>query len=361
MVRNIFLIGLLVMGVIGCNSEVGECNLDDPSFGPAALSITYRAADGLPMFEGQALVQSTCGNGSFCHSPAAERGERFGVPKGLDFDVSLACDDQDPSCISTQTCSEGSSSEYCTRLARLEDGQQRALGLGRNFVSQVKSGSMPPGAAGKKVRDPASWARPPNADPLPSIDSKEGKEIVRNWIACGAPVVARTETPPTPDDQSQPCPSFADEVCIYRGPVVVPDPTWSSIYFEQFMDSCVTCHAPANGASDLNPDRAGEPIPGGASPAGLAALDLSGSDPTDTSEWAFESHARVVGVPASAAGDCSGEGTLVVAGDPAVSLLVQKLRNEQTCGDPMPQNGDLLLNDVISVVEQWITDGAAND
>ena len=96
-----------VAGVGGCKRDLGECNLDgqtsrmgSPISGPAALDIAYHFTDGLPMYEGQALVQSTCGNGQFCHSPAAVGGDRIGVPAGLNFDVALACTDetQDPSC-----------------------------------------------------------------------------------------------------------------------------------------------------------------------------------------------------------------------------------------------------------------------
>ena len=63
---------LIVMTtVVGCKRDLGECNLDGqtqdgrPIPGPAAFDIAYRLTDGLPMYEGQALVQSTCGNGQF--------------------------------------------------------------------------------------------------------------------------------------------------------------------------------------------------------------------------------------------------------------------------------------------------------
>ena len=67
----------LITSVIGCKRDLGECNLDGqtpdghPISGPAAFDIAYRLTDGLPMYEGQALIQSTCGDGSFCHAPAA--------------------------------------------------------------------------------------------------------------------------------------------------------------------------------------------------------------------------------------------------------------------------------------------------
>ncbi len=370
MVRRVLLLSSLAILGTGCKAAVGECNLEDPFAGPAALSVAYRASDGLPMIEGQALVQSTCGNGAFCHSPAAVRADRFGVPKGLDFDLSLACNDQDPSCAGVQSCNVAGGSQYCTDLARLEANQRRTLGLAQDFVTQVKSGAMPPGKAGQRVRDLGDWVRGTTGTALPSIDSKDGREIVRNWVACGAPVIARTEEAPDPDnppvcgnlgESECECQSVDEEFCVLRGPVDIPDPTWSSIFFEVVLPQCVTCHGPANGNADANPARSGQPIPGGASPAGLASLDLSGANLTDTSGWASGSHSAVVGVAATSIGLCAGQGTLIVPGDPGASLLIDKLRDEQTCGDPMPQNGDPLLNDVISVIEQWVLSGAAND
>lgn len=365
----LFLCSLAVVGT-GCKAAVGECNLEDPFAGPAALSVAYRASDGLPMIEGQALVQATCGNGAFCHSPAAVRGDRFGVPFGLDFDLSLACDDQDPSCAGLQSCTAAPGSPYCTSLARLNASQARTLGLSQSFVTQVKSGAMPPGKAGQRVRDSGDWVRGTTGTALPSIDSKDGREIVRNWVACGAPVIARTEEAADPDnppvcgnlgESECECPSVDEEFCVLRGPVDIPDPTWSSIYFELVLPQCVTCHGPANGNADANPARSGQAIPGGASPAGLASLDLSGTNATDTSGWAAESYTAVVGAPASSIGVCAGQGMLIAPTDPGASLFIAKLRDEQTCGDSMPQNGDPVLNDVISVIEQWVLSGAAND
>ncbi|HET6417221.1 MAG TPA: hypothetical protein VFG22_13075, partial [Polyangiales bacterium] len=82
------LTSLCLIGGVGCKRDLGDCNLDGetedgrPIDGPAAFDIAYRLTDGLPMYEGQALVQSTCGDGAFCHSPAATGTERIGVPAG---------------------------------------------------------------------------------------------------------------------------------------------------------------------------------------------------------------------------------------------------------------------------------------
>ena len=55
---------IAVTSVVGCKRDLGECNLDGQTPdgreipGPTAFDIAYRVADGLPMYEGQALVRS---------------------------------------------------------------------------------------------------------------------------------------------------------------------------------------------------------------------------------------------------------------------------------------------------------------
>lgn len=359
----------------GCaDRDLGECNLNGatedgrPLEGPAAFDLVYNSIDGRPMFEGQALVQASCGNGSFCHAPGAVGAARIGVPAGLDFDVQLACTDvsTDSTCANLQPC-DGTEiqSPYCERLERLVDNRDTIASWAGDMIKEIRDGTMPPGAAGAQVQDDTPWFRRDQSE-LPRLDTSEGQDIVRNWLACNAPVVARTEIPPTPQLELAPCESIADEVCVYSGPqAALPDPTWSSIYWSLIFPQCVLCHGPANSNVDSNPDNPFEngTIPGGASPQGLAALDLTGSDPTDTSSWPAQSHGALVNVPASAAGECEGQGIDVIPNDAAGSLMIQKMRAVQTCGGEMPlgSGSQTISNAVIGVVEQWINMGAPND
>lgn len=364
-------LSLLLPSLVGCDRDLGECNLDGTTEegrsidGPAALDISYRGTDGLPMYEGQALVQSTCGNAQFCHSPAAIGADRFGVPAGLNFDVALACTDEtvDSTCADLESC-EGANAEspYCQRLLRLEENHDRTVSWAGDMISEIRRGSMPPGEAGRVVRDDTPWFRPDGSQ-LPSIESGEAQEIVRNWLACAAPVVARTEFPPSEQLELTPCPTIDAETCIYTGPQGdLPDPTWSSIYASLIFTQCVICHGPANANVDQNPNNPDGTIPGGASAQGLAALDLSGTDLTDTSNWASESHAAVFDVPASAAGECEGQGTVVVPDDSTASLMIQKMRAVQICGTPMPvAPGQTIPDSIIDIVAEWIDAGALND
>ncbi len=363
---------VLIASAVGCKRDLGECNLDGqttdgrPIDGPAAFDVVYRFTDGLPMYEGQALVQSTCGAGQFCHSPAAIGADRIGVPAELDFDVDLACtgESQDPACAPPlESCQGGQTgTAYCKRLQRLALNQNQIRSWSEGMIQQMRSGAMPPGEAGRAVRDSRQWVRKSDGTLLPPIESSQAQDIVRNWLACQAPVIARTELAPSEVLQLEPCDSVDDETCIYRGPGgPLPDPVWSEIYWSLIFTQCVVCHGPANTNVDPNPDNPLDgQIPGGASAPGLAALDLTGSNTMDTTNWPAEAWEAVVGVGTADPGLCAGQGTLVIPNDSAGSVLIQKMSATQTCGDSMPLGSSVSVP-FVQVVEEWIDMGAPND
>ncbi len=367
-------VGGAVIASVGCTkADLGACNLDGTTpggeiEGPAAFDLAYNSLTGEPMYEGQALVQASCGNGQFCHTPNATGGDRLGTPRGLDFDVALACTDAttDPTCADLQPC-EGTEVEtpYCERLRRLSANRGTIAAWAEEMHFQISEGTMPPGEAGGRVQDDTPFVREDNTE-LPRLDTPDGKNIVRNWLACGAPVVARTELAPSADLELTECDSIEGEICFYSGPQApLPDPTWSSIYWSVMFSTCVICHGPANSNVDSNPDNPFEDgrIPGGASPAGLAVLDLTGSDTTDTSNWPFESHSALVNVSASPDGLCFGQGINVIPNDAEGSLMIQKMRAVQTCGGEMPLGGggQTIPTPVIDVIADWIDAGAPNN
>ena len=364
--------GFCSTSLLGCKRDLGECNLDGqtadgrPLDGPAAFDIAYRVSDGLPMYEGQALVQSTCGDGAFCHAPAAVGADRIGVPAGLNFDVALACTDesQDPSCAQPiQSCEGGETeSAYCKRLTGLHDNQNQVRNWAEGMIQEMRQGSMPPGEAGRAARDNTPWLRKSDGSELPPIESGEAQDIVRNWLACQAPVIARTEIAPSTALELEPCASIDDEICIYNGPQGgLPDPRWSEIYWSIMFTECVICHGPPNSNTDQNPNNPlGGVIPGGASAPGLAALNLTGADTADTSNWPIESHSAVVNVLAAIQGECAGQGTLVVPFNADGSIMVQKMRAQQTCGDQMPPVQTISAA-LVEIVADWVDMGALNN
>ena len=170
-------------GAGACATDLGEC--DEAA---ARLVVFSDDAEGVPAYAGQALVQSSCGDGGYCHSERTrERYQRYGAPGGLDFDLNLALSD------------EG------TEILRR--GQRATNEWSTEMLDHVRSRTMPPGETGDFV---ASLGR--RYRDLPRLDSREGEEVLRNWLACGAPVVERT---------SEDRPAGADPV----GAVVAPMPT----------------------------------------------------------------------------------------------------------------------------------------
>ena len=70
-------IGALLL-LLGCEEDLGPCG----NMEMLAARTPVWDIQGLPSYQGQALLDRSCGSGSFCHSVGAEGGDRFGVPGG---------------------------------------------------------------------------------------------------------------------------------------------------------------------------------------------------------------------------------------------------------------------------------------
>jgi hypothetical protein len=153
----------LALCVVGCDSELGDCNQ------PAAQELVY-GRSGLVATKGQALMHDSCGNAAFCHSRGASGDARYGAPHGLDFDML-------PS----------------------PGGWDAVREHEADVWSVVEDGEMPPRGVGQKTQGDGDWVfdaeRGPGARRLPKLASEEGKAALRNWLACGAPVVEQTKVP----------------------------------------------------------------------------------------------------------------------------------------------------------------------
>ncbi len=168
----------------GCNGEtLGPCDE------AAAKRVVYDER-GYPYYAGQALVHASCGQAAFCHSAAAEGRARWGAPHGLDFDMDIS---------SVSETTVPLTPPEARLRERLRNGRRNVLQWGESFYDSVESGWMPP--YGRATLDAhAGISRYWFADDdsrLPRVDDAEGLVILRNWLACGAPVVERTS--PHPD------------------------------------------------------------------------------------------------------------------------------------------------------------------
>jgi len=283
----------------GCSVDLGACDMS------VATHVVYDEA-GLPAYEGQSQLAVSCGNGSFCHSRAARGDDRFGAPAGLDFDVQLASAD----------ASAGDLERLAAAISEVRDHRE-------SIYLEVRTGRMPPFGEATLV---AHAGVPRFADAegtrVPFVDSFEGLAVLRNWLACGAPVVERTEGSGTVGDVVPPLDTGALE------------PRFTSIYERVLSPLCgESCHSPE--APDFLAEH---------------QLDLS------TPRVAYDALVDV-----GAMGSACDAGTRVVPGDPAASLLLQKLAGTHDCGDPMPLGGTPIPSDTLDVVAAWITAGAADD
>ncbi len=273
-------IALMFVGLAlnACASDVGPCD-------PIAADELVYGRNGWVATKGQALAHDSCGNGAFCHAAAAKGAQRYGAPNGMSFDMLPSP----------------------TGLAHVLDDVEA-------LWSVVREGDMPPSEVGVRVQGDGDWIfdveRRAEAPRLPSLHTREGQGMFRNWLACGAPVVADTQVPEWARPPHDP---FGGEGA----------PAWHDIYEVILKPNCATagCHIPATSAG------------------GLAMADECAT------------RAQLF-----AAGDC-GE-VRVIAGDAAGSLLIDKLTAETPrCKGRMPTFGPL-PNDFTDAIARWIDAGA---
>lgn len=310
MTRTTLLASALLLASLssGCepDEEVGRCNDQE-----LATEVVYDV-DGFPAYAGQALMQTSCGNGSFCHSQGIGAGNRLGAPHGMDFNMVGSRGD---------TFDEDSAE-------RLRSSRGTVFEWRDEIFGSVVTGFMPPPDAGDDVIADVGY-RFEDGTPLPPVDSAAGTAILQQWLACGPPVVGSTVA--FPDDVDP-----VGDVVARGEPMRVPEPNWSSIYELVIGPRCGdSCHGP-----------------GVASQIEESQLDLSDAD---------TAYMELVGVEAEGE-DCAGMGTLVVASDPDASLLIDKIENAMpSCGAPMPVVPPLLPSSSLAPIRQWIADGAMDN
>ncbi len=316
----------------GCLPSPGPCDET------AALELVY-TEEGTPAFAGQAILQTSCGNGGFCHAePSIPPGDRFGAPVDLGFDLRVASTSGDTQALETE---------------RLRNHLTRALGMRRELLAQIQAGQMPPeGDAGATYRcqilpstcgsggEDLAYDR--FADdgvtftPLPTLLDQdparrdEAEEIVRNWLSCRTPVVERTVDR---TDRGPNLVGFTVAACE-RSCV---DVRWPEIYGRIIEPTCATsrCHDDSDPASGL------DMLTGGAD--GMHARLVAGGQRADGAQ-------------------CGPTGlTLIVASMPDASLLLQKVEaatGDDVCGSRMPLQGNPLSPQRQCVLRAWIECGA---
>jgi hypothetical protein len=225
---------------------------------------------------GQVVVQTNCATGH-CHTVFATGSARVGAPAGLNFDV-VPNDTSQPEV------------DRVTRGAKVVSDHRDAM------WGQVEAGYMPP----------------KGGPPLSAVD----KETLRNWLACGAPVIV------TPGSAA-----------------VAAD--WNSIY-QTLGKTCTVCHGTATAMVSGNGFLLGDP------------------DTTNPVNVCAAYHNILNKLSVTTMGMCSSMNlTLIVPFQPDASLLLRKIEGTQPCGMGMPLGAPLGPNNATSIaVRQWITNGA---
>lgn len=246
----------------GCGDGLGECD-------PTKLGGNMTPGMLAP-YDGQLIIATRCAS---CHSANAVGDQRRGAPAGLNFDV-LA----------------GSSSD--ADRAKLAKALGIVVDWSEDIWDEIEGETMPP-------------EKPAGSGPLSDAD----KEIVRNWLACGADGIGTESNTAA---------------------------TWEAIWSGITAANCLTCHGTMSAAG-----------------SGGAVLGDPGN--------ACGSYDLIVGKP-GVVGECAGM-PLITPFQPQSSHLLLKIKADPTaCGEPMPAGSTMGLTQanpqLIQQIETWIMNGA---
>jgi mono/diheme cytochrome c family protein len=188
--------GILILTALasaGCEEDLGKCDE------LAARKPVIRADDQV-MYAGQSIVVQTCATG--CHMSTATGSARIGAPAGLDFDIGPVASTtvaQVPVTLpdggtvnSTRAVSD------TVALSGLRARQRMVYEQRSEIWEQVQDDAMPPKGVGDGFRLIAdlgkyfslgSGSACTRGNSLGAITTSQTREQLRNWLACGAPVV----------------------------------------------------------------------------------------------------------------------------------------------------------------------------
>jgi hypothetical protein len=174
----------------------------------------------------------------------------------------------------------------------------------------------------------------PIVESFVAVNKGAGREALREWLACGAPVV---------EINAPNCAQVTEGTCLPKAvagsvgdqfpscPVEL-EPTFDNVYNEVFVK--------AGGCT----------VPGCHASPGAAALDLGSLDLAYTALLGADGNGA--GATIACAG---GQDVRVVPGDPDASNLVARMENN--CGLIMPPAG-MLPAPLLTLVRDWISAGA---
>jgi hypothetical protein len=235
---------LLSLFSVACGAEVGDC--EDPQLGKDTVLVA-----GSIQYGGQAIMNIACAQG--CHSSSAKGSAREGAPGGLDFDL-RPVDPNGEDITGMVTTDAGTVLRIEDSVASgLRERQRRVFEDRDRIWQQVQDGLMPPGGMFAQFkRAIVNIVNSAESNPCVAstrkyepITEKSSQDVLRRWLACGAPIVETTsevvETNGAPGSagfQYQSCGDAPAGDGGASGSITIE--TVHARIFEQ----CVPCHSP---------------------------------------------------------------------------------------------------------------------
>jgi hypothetical protein len=304
--------GIFVSCLAGSCVDIGPC--EGPLEGRDTVIVNNTIVYG-----GQAIVNKACATG--CHLSTATGADRHGAPAGLDFDLMPI--EEENAAGTTKSGKRTIVKLTSAQLAGLRTRQRKIVELRDSLWQQVDDGLMPPGGLLDSVMSTifaSSEKRPcKSGNAYSELNGTATREVLRNWLACGAPFV---ETNGTKLDKSSAAGKAGDQylACARDSAAAV---TLESLFKSTFSE-CGGCH---------NSSITGPP----------SFLDV------ETLAEALRTDSVCAGKP------------FVTPGDPDNSYLLDLLKapNPACSHNRMPAGGlDPLSDRAIAEVEAWIASGA---
>jgi hypothetical protein len=326
----------------GCD-DLGKCD-EGAARTPVLVGSTV-------MYAGQAIMVQTCATG--CHASSATGDARVGAPKGLDFDVR-------PATATGGLSANGAVNVDPASLANLRARQRKVYDQRYEIWEQVESDYMPPEGKGKAFRELSpGTAVTVNADgtgsctrgeALPSISKGSSQKILKNWLACKAPVVETQSAELTARVAGTAGDQWPQLSCTTGGGTggdggtdggvggdASSSPTFADVFAVLASNNCNSCHS-VDGA----PGQKGFLL----TPIEKAYSTLLGAD----------------GKGGKLASGCaSTTKPYVTPGKPEESYLLDKIKltSGAICGDPMFGSGLAVSSPAdAEIIRAWIAAGA---
>jgi hypothetical protein len=330
----------------GCN-DLGTC--DDPLSGRTPVKVAGPEI----MYAGQAIMNASCAGGT-CHSSNAKGASRQGAPEGLDFDLALApagavIPGPDGGVVAVQLNN--------VDVAGLRNRQRKIFDERELVWEQIDKGLMPPADDFKsKVTSIARFmfgsdGSCPAGTNLESFT--DAKKELRNWLACGTPIVETNSAslpfvPVSPSSDAG-APEKAAGAIAYAGAVgyqfpacgatggeAGAAPTFEQIYTNVLMKGsnlCVGCHTGSSFMGNFD----------------MSTIDIA--------------YTELLGMSGmGGTTDCAtNPRPMVKPSDAAGSYLIAKFGGTDAgaaCGSPMPLGSTGLNAADLQLVRDWIAGGA---